>query len=146
MNDITVSLEWAKKLEECDWRGSSYWLWAFHCYDLPAKSEYQKPFLCSRDTEDHNHQWEMCRAPTWSDIWFSLPEELRSQQQETFEITLDSEFLDEWNPAIHGIEYITKFQSHRTDTPLFVPKESTMHDDMAATYCYLVEHNLLPIK
>lgn len=138
---IVVSLEWAKKLKEAGWSGNSHWLWAYHCFDLPADSEFQKPFLCGREHEDHYHQYKFYLAPTWSDIWFSLPSDLLMNAR-VVDIALDAEFLDQWNPAIFKMEKYAEFQSRRAEK--WEPKQKTPHDDVAAMYCYLAENKLLP--
>ena len=135
---ITVSLEKAKALYECGWRGQSYWLWAYYCYDY--SDEYQKAqkmeHLISRETEDHHHQWKTYLAPTWSDIYFSLPENMRFTNFNGIELTLDAEFIDCWNPAIYSDD--------RNKGVLFKPTGESMHDNMADMYIYLSQHNLLP--
>lgn len=139
---ITVSLEWAKKLNENGWRGNAYWLWAYHCFDFADDSDLQKPMLISRETEDHHHQWETYSAPTWSDIWFTLPHDIRNQVKEV-EVTLDAAFIDRWNPAIFQQEEFRKYQRRRIEPP-FRPNQTSMHDDVAAMWIHLKENNLLP--
>lgn len=133
-HDITVSLEWAKKLKEAGWpQGGTEFFWMTDSIGV-VDLIWDK---------DHKGNWNdfFFAAPTAEEILRRLPDYLGT---EYVLVTVRDHPENEW--AVNyiaisegGVEY---HPDHRNRVrPI---QADTLANAAAAMYCYLADHKLLP--
>ena len=128
--NITVSLEWAKKLKEAGWPYLGQYFCAVPVNDGTADVEY-------RLSENNHHRIDALPVPTAEEILRRLPVHADGEYDSdrlTFEILKSDNF---WYVSYEDTP------RHQDGNAVSFNNES-LANAAAAMYCYLVKNRLLP--
>ena len=131
-SDITVSLEWAKKLKEAGWLQDG----ALFCWWLRiGHTEYElSPAIFLKNGE--------FAAPTAEEILRRLPEAIKYPVRNAIEYELFIRPFDDSDERHWEVIY-AKDIDNVDNTPLH-ETTGTLANAAAAMYCYLADNKLLP--
>lgn len=130
---ITVSLEWAKRLKEAGWpqEESLSWHWTYRAsggYGGLKHGRFWRNKYLARG-EAHKDCYPAFAAPTAEEILRELPDNM-------------VEVNDKWYLLNIAHRYCSL--TDEDDEPLVEFSGDTLVDSLAAMYCYLANHSLLP--
>ena len=136
---ITVSLDVAKELKEAGWPQEDYFVW------VESATEDEDPELCTP------MEWNIftkglfdacksawiakndCAAPTAEEILRRLPNAIYHKGSIYYLVIRDKDCVS-YERAENMVD----------NSPLHDSSENGLRNSLAAMYCYLAEHNLLP--
>lgn len=143
LEQITVSLEWAKKLKEAGWTQEGLLWWCQWTNDeSPPSQVWRLEYVATEDdfVTVTGGSWERCSAPTFEEI----TEKFRDEDGDIPNVQIRKK----WYRLHMNWDFFSLLNIENDDDCLIQFPRDCRHDSMAdlaaQVYCYLAENNLLP--